>query len=150
MPKNLEATIDVDATPQRVWKVVSDLERMPEWSPQCTRMKVLGDVREGAWTLNFNKDGWKRWPTTARVVRFEPGHLVAFRINENRTVWSFQVEPTATGTRITQRRDVPNGQSLFSRKFIEYTLGGEQNFEHQLVDGMHESLGKIKAAVERA
>lgn len=149
MPKNLEASVDVDAAPERVWSVVSDLERMPEWSPQCIRMKVLGDVRKGAWTVNFNKDGWKRWPTTARVVRYEPGRLVAFRINENRTVWSFEVAPTATGTRITQRRDVPHGQSWFSRKLIDYTLGGEQKFEGGLVEGMHESLDKIKAAAER-
>ena len=69
MAQPLEASIDIDAAPERVWAIVSDLERMPQWSPQCTRMKVIGRLREGALTLNLNRDGWKRWPTTARVVR---------------------------------------------------------------------------------
>ncbi|WP_068280435.1 SRPBCC family protein [Aldersonia kunmingensis] len=149
MPQPLEASIDISAAPEQVWAVVSDLERMPEWSPQCTKMKVLGEMREGARTLNLNKDGWKRWPTTARVVRFEPNRAVAFRVVENRMVWSFEIEPTDSGTRLTQRRDVSGGQSAFSRYSIKFALGGETDFETKLLAGMNSSLGKIKAAVEK-
>lgn len=146
----LEASIDIAAAPEQVWAVVSDLERMPEWSPQCTRMKVFGPVREGAWTLNLNKDGWKRWPTTSRVVRFEPNRAVAFKVVENRMVWSFELEPTESGTRLTQRRDVSRGQTAFSRNAIKLALGGESDFETKLLAGMNSSLGKIKAAVEKS
>jgi uncharacterized protein YndB with AHSA1/START domain len=146
----LETSVDIAATPEQVWAVVSDLERMPEWSPQCTKMKVFGEVREGARTVNLNKDGWKRWPTTARVVRFEPNRAVAFKIVENRMVWSFELEPTAGGTRLTQRRDTSAGQSAFSRNAIKLALGGEESFESTLVAGMNDTLAKIKAAVERS
>jgi uncharacterized protein YndB with AHSA1/START domain len=144
----LEASIDIAAAPDRVWAVVSDLERMPQWSPQCTRMKVFGPVREGAWTLNFNRDGWKRWPTTARVVRVQPNREVAFRVLENRAIWSFQIEPTASGSRLIQRREVPNGTSWFSRTAIELALGGGAEFDVRVEAGMHKSLRKIKAAAE--
>ncbi|MBL1072788.1 SRPBCC family protein [Nocardia sp. 2] len=149
MPKNLEATIDIAAAPEQVWNVVSDLKRMPEFSPQCIRMQPLGSVRTGTWTINLNKDGAKVWPTTSRVVRFEPNRAIAFRMTENRTIWSFTLEPTANGTKVTQRRDVVGNVPWVIRKMIDTTLGGEVNFEDGLVQGMNETLGKIKTAVER-
>lgn len=55
MPKNLEAAIDINAAPEAVWAVVSDLKRMPEWSPQCRVMQPLGKVREGTRTINIKR-----------------------------------------------------------------------------------------------
>ncbi|QLY30683.1 SRPBCC family protein [Nocardia huaxiensis] len=148
MPKNLEASIDIAAPPEKVWNVVSDLKRMPEFSPQCIRMQPLGSVRTGTWTINLNKDGAKVWPTTSRIVRFEPNRALAFRMTENRTIWSFTLEPTATGTKVTQRRDVVGQVPWIIRKMIDTSLGGEQNFETGLEQGMNETLGKIKRVVE--
>ncbi|MEV6556372.1 SRPBCC family protein [Nocardia sp. NPDC051756] len=148
MPKNLEATIDIAAPPDKVWAVVSNLKRMPEFSPQCVRMVPLGTPKAGTWVLNLNTDGKKYWPTTARIVRFEPNQAFAFKINENRSIWSYTLEATETGTRLVERRDVPNGTSWFSRKSIDAALGGEAPFEEALIRGMHETLDKIKTVVE--
>jgi uncharacterized protein YndB with AHSA1/START domain len=148
LPKNLEASIDIAAPPERVWAVVSDLKRMPEFSPQCFRMVALGRPAPGTWTINLNRDGKKFWPTTARIVRFEPNQAWAFKVNENRTVWSYTLEATESGTRLIERRDVPNGTTWLSRKGIDVALGGEASFEEELVRGMNETLGKIKKAVE--
>ncbi|WP_282779621.1 MULTISPECIES: SRPBCC family protein [unclassified Nocardia] len=149
MPKNLEATIDIAAAPDQVWAVVSDLKRMPEFSPQCVRMQPIGAVKTGTWTININRDGNKFWPTTSRVVRYEPNRAIAFKVNENRTIWSFTLEPTDTGTRLVQRRDCPHGTTWFSRTSINAAMGGEQPFEEALVRGMNETLGKIKNSIER-
>ena len=149
MPNTLEATIDIAATPDKVWAVVSDLGRMPEFSPTTLKMIPLGTPRAGTWTVNFNKVGRKYYPTTSRIVRYEPDQAFAFRMNENGTVWSYTLEPTAAGTRVTERRDVPNGVRKPVRLMIDALLGGEQKFEADLVAGMNETLGKIKAAAER-
>ncbi|MFE9579037.1 SRPBCC family protein [Nocardia sp. NPDC006044] len=148
MPKNLEATIDIAAPPDKVWAVVSNLKRMPEFSPQCVRMVPLGAPKAGTWVLNLNTDGKKYWPTTARIVRFEPNQAFAFKINENRSIWSYTLEATESGTRLVERRDMPNGTTWFSRKSIDAALGGEAPFEEALIRGMHETLGKIKTEVE--
>ncbi|MCP2277438.1 SRPBCC family protein [Nocardia amikacinitolerans] len=148
MPNHLEATVDIAAPPERVWQIVSDLKRMPEFSPMTVRMVPLGTPKAGTWTVNWNKDGWKRWPTTSRIVRFEPNQAFAFRMNENRTVWSYTLEPTATGTRLIERRDVSNGVTWAVRKAIDTVLGGEQAFEANLVRGMNATLAKIKATAE--
>lgn len=67
-PRPIEANIEIDAPPREVWAVVSDLERMGEWSPQCLRMRVFGPVRLGARAVNLNRQGVPVWPSTAKVV----------------------------------------------------------------------------------
>ncbi|MET0317067.1 MAG: SRPBCC family protein, partial [Rhodococcus fascians] len=74
----LEASTEIAASPAEVWRVVSDLSRMPEWSPQTIRMRVLGPLRVGARTINLNKHGWKVWPTTSTIVRCDPKEAIAF------------------------------------------------------------------------
>ncbi|WP_028479399.1 SRPBCC family protein [Nocardia sp. CNY236] len=150
MPNNLEAAIDISAPPEQVWAVVSDLKRMPEFSPQCVRMVQIGSLKAGTWTLNLNRDGRMFWPTTARVVRYEPNRAFAFRINENRAVWSYTLEPTETGTRLIERRDTPNGISWFSRTTAPVVFGSEPSMEDTLTRGMNRTLEKIKQAVEAA
>ncbi len=43
----LQAQIDINAPVGKVWELVSDLSRMPQWSPQCRMMKPLGPIRQG-------------------------------------------------------------------------------------------------------
>ena len=43
----LQAQIDINAPVGKVWALVSDLSRMPQWSPQCRMMKPLGPHSAG-------------------------------------------------------------------------------------------------------
>ncbi|WP_072691007.1 SRPBCC family protein [Rhodococcus marinonascens] len=150
MPNALEANIDIDATPQDVWAVVSDLKRMGEWSPQCRQMRVLGGiVQEGTRTLNINRKGFLVWPTRSKVVKFQPNKTIAFRILENGTVWSYELEPIAGGTKVTERRDIPAEVSKVSRFLVKTVLGGNDDFEVDLVNGMNTTLARIKSEAER-
>ncbi|WP_205472950.1 SRPBCC family protein [Nocardioides sp. SYSU D00038] len=145
----LEATIDIDAPPATVWSLVTDLPRMAEWSPQVVRTFVRGGtVREGTTFLNLNRRKLLLWPTQAKVVRFTPHEDFAFRVKENYAVWSFRLEPTPTGTRVTQRREVPRGISKISTGLTTVALGGVPSFTGELEDGMRQTLGRIKAAAE--
>ncbi len=150
LPNNLEASIDIAAAPEKVWAVLADLKRMPELSPTTWKMVALGGVRVGALTVNLNKDGWKIWPTTSRIVAFEPNKTLAFRMVENRTVWRYELEPTAGGTRVVETRTVdPKGIPAPVRTLVNAAAGGEDKFEADLVAGMHETLARVKAAAER-
>lgn len=149
MSKTLEATIDVAASPDRVWTVVSDLKRMGEWSPQCRKMIIRGGtVGIGTTTINVNRKGLLVWPTTAKVIAYEPERELRFRINENNTVWSFTLEPTDGGTRIVQRREAPTGTSKISQTLVKYVLGGADNFDDDMVIGMNSTLARIKNEAE--
>jgi uncharacterized protein YndB with AHSA1/START domain len=146
----LQAQIDIDAPVSKVWRLVSDLSKMPQWSPQCRLMKPLGGLREGARTVNINKRGLLVWPTTSRITELVPEKKLAFRVGENRTVWSYELEPTATGTRLIETRVAKDGQTTaLSNGMVNALLGGVPSFEQELVDGMNLSLQRIKSAAER-
>lgn len=146
----LELSTEIDAPPERVWAIVSDLRRMGEWSPQCRRMVVFGEVRQGTRTLNVNRKGVLVWPTSAKVVALAPKERIAFRITENRTVWSYTLEPTQSGgTKVTERREAPNGTTGLSQFFIKRFLGGNRGLEQDLVAGMEATLARIKTEAER-
>jgi uncharacterized protein YndB with AHSA1/START domain len=148
----LEQSIDIDASPAEVWDLVHDVTRMPEWSPQVvsTRLRSGFDaVAPGAEFTNLNRQGEMEWKTHGEVVRFEPERELAFRIQENWVVWSFRLEPTDGGTRLTQRRDTPDGISDLSLELTDGFLGGQEAFTRTLRDGMRQTLERIRDAAER-
>lgn len=145
----IEEVVEVAAPPARVWALVTDMPRMAEWSPQVVRTIVRGGgIGPGTRTVNINRRGPLFWPTRAKVIRFEPHREFAFRIKDNLTVWSFTLEPTATGTRVTQRREAPDGTSRISANLVKAVLGGQQTFQAELRDGMRQTLTRIKAEAE--
>ncbi|KUI35095.1 SRPBCC family protein [Mycobacterium sp. GA-2829] len=145
----LHAEIEIDAPVTKVWSLVSDLTKMPQWSPQCRVMKPLGPLRPGTKTLNLNRRKFLFWPTTCTVTEVVPEKKVAFRVDANNTVWSYELEPTATGTRLVETRNAENGVKAVSTMTVNALFGGVPSFEEELVAGMNESLAKIKAAAER-
>lgn len=145
----LQAEIEIDAPVSKVWSLISDLSRMPQWSPQCRIMKPLGAIRPGTRTLNLNRRGLLFWPTTSVITEVVPERKVAFKIPVNNTVWSYELEPTKTGTRLIEKRYAANGTtSAMSSMTVKVALGGNDVFEEELVEGMNQSLARIKAAAE--
>src|SRR5690349_972618 len=63
--RELYAEAHVAASPARVWALLTDFARMPEWSPELVRMVPLkpGGLRVGQWYLGVNKRGPVVWPT---------------------------------------------------------------------------------------
>ncbi|MCT7657576.1 SRPBCC family protein [Mycobacterium deserti] len=144
----LHAQIDINAPVEKVWALVADVRRMPQWSPQCRMMRTLGPVRQGARTVNVNRRGLLVWPTTSRITEFVPEKKLSFRVNENGTIWSYELEPTDSGTRLTETRHAENGVKPVSNMAVNRFMGGVPSFEQELVEGMNQSLARIKAAAE--
>jgi uncharacterized protein YndB with AHSA1/START domain len=144
----LQAQVDINAPVAKVWSLVSDLSRMPQWSPQCRLMKAIGPLRQGATTINLNRRGRMFWPTTSVVTEVIPEKKIAFRVPINHTIWSYELEPTDTGTRLVESRHAENGTTAFSNISINALMGGVPGFERELVDGMNATLSRIKAAAE--
>ena len=113
--------------------MISDLKRMGEWSPQCKKMIVRGQpIGVGTRTININRRGPLVWPTTAKIVRFVPNKELAFKIAENRTVWSYTIDESANGVTVTERRDAANGTSKVSAFLVDKVFGGNDSFETEL------------------
>ncbi|WP_299053111.1 SRPBCC family protein [uncultured Nocardioides sp.] len=148
----LEVSTEIAASPAQVWKLVSDLPRIAEWSPQVVRTLARRPLRVGSRMVNLNHRGPLVWPTTAKVVDLEPHRRVAFRVTENWTVWSFTLEPVtvdaAEGTRVVHRRETPKGISPLSNTLVDRLLGGRAQFTDELRAGMGQTLQRLKAAAE--
>jgi uncharacterized protein YndB with AHSA1/START domain len=144
----LQAQIDINAPVTKVWALVSDLSRMPQWSPQCRLMKSFGPLRQGTRTFNLNRRNFLLWPTTCTVTEVIPEKKVAFRVNANNTIWSYELEPTDAGTRVVETRHAENGVKVMSNLPVNALMGGVPSFERELIDGMSTSLARIKEAAE--
>ncbi|OYO21875.1 hypothetical protein CGZ93_07975 [Enemella dayhoffiae] len=59
------------------------------------------------------------------------------------------VKPAAHGqTEVVQRRETPDGLSELSREVIEGAMGGQEAYAVASLEGMRETLQRIKAAAE--
>lgn len=147
----LEQTIEIEAPVGVVWELVSDVRRMSDWSPQVTSTRLREGFETcelGAQFTNRNKLGELEWTTHAEVVGFVVEQELAFRVEENWAVWSFTLSPTADGTLLTQRRRTPDGISDLSHELTDGFMGGQDTFTRTLLDGMRETLERIKDAAE--
>jgi uncharacterized protein YndB with AHSA1/START domain len=147
-PLPVTASVEIAASPESVWEVVSDVSRMSEWSPECRRIVVLGSPRQGVGTrmLGLNRRGWALWPTTSTVVRFEPGRAVAWKTRESGATWTYELSPTSSGTSLTGRRDLPSFR--IGTKLLAPVIGGAQGHDRELAEGIRITLERIKATVE--
>jgi uncharacterized protein YndB with AHSA1/START domain len=151
-----EVTIDIDASPQTVYGLISDITRMGEWSPECVRCSWAKGATGPAIGARFkakNKGGrGPAWYNTPKVTAAEPGREFAF----NRSgpgigsyTWHFVMEPTATGSRLTESFDaeqpLASAMSWITEKWV-----GTDDRDADLHRGMVTTLAHIKAAAEQA
>ncbi len=146
-----EAVVTIDATPEQVWELVTDITRMGEWSPENTGGRWLGRAggpAVGARFIGFNARGWLRWPTRCRVVECERPLRFAFTVAESAMTWGWRLDPDGAGTRLTQWREhtaTPN--AAVKALAASGVLGRDR--ETLMVDGMHRTLARLKAHAER-
>lgn len=145
----LESAIDINAPIERVWGLLADLGNMPKWSPQTRKMFVRGPVAAGTNIVNYNRKGWKVWPTRAVLTAVEPNKKLAWFVKDNLSTWSWELAPNASGgTTVTERRVLGDKRSAVSTNLQNLMFGGTEVFDQVLLEGMQTSLAKIKAAAE--
>jgi hypothetical protein len=144
----LNASIEITAPVADVWRIVSDVRRTGEWSPECVRVRPLGRVRRGAFLIGFNRRGRARWATLSRVVRFEPDQEIAWHVLTNKSVWSYTLRPTERGCELTSARRTPDGVGRVAALFTSAFLGGQAAHDTELEAGMRSGLERIKALAE--
>ena len=121
--ETLSASTEVRALPERVYAVVSDVTRIPEWSPETVRAEWLAPDRFQAW----NRRRLGRWRTVANVVEAEPERSFSFVVQAmggDWTQWTYLMEPgsAADTTRLTEEMrmcvPLPFGALVFERLFL--------------------------------
>jgi hypothetical protein len=104
-------TREIAAPAEKVWGLVSDLPRMGEWSPENaggTWAKGATGPTTGAVFTGKNKNGIRRWSTTATVVACEPAKVFEIAITFGPMAvsnWRYEFENTAGGCKVTESWD---------------------------------------------
>jgi uncharacterized protein YndB with AHSA1/START domain len=148
--RELHAEVQVGAAPERVWQVLTDLSRMPAWSPELVRMVPLkrGGLRLGQWYLGINRRGAVVWPTRSVVTALEPGSTVTWDTRSSGARWIYEVQPHDGGTRVTMTRPVPRRLTVGSKVFATVLLGGADSHADELEEGMRQTLDRLRGTVE--
>ena len=88
--------VDIEVPPERVWAVIRDVERWPEWTPTVTKVKLLGGgplavgrravvhqpkLLPARWEVSELDDGRRSftWATRGPGMRLDARHWVEAR-----------------------------------------------------------------------
>ncbi|MEL7209921.1 MAG: SRPBCC family protein [Actinomycetota bacterium] len=139
------ASIEIEASPDKVWELLTDLDRISELSPECYRAEWEDGATGpavGAAFRGYNQIGDNKWDAGCVVVAAQPGQEWAFEVPSDdgrNTTWRYQLEPTASGCRVTESFDSP-------------ILDGEHfqkmNRHDMLVKNINRTLGNLKQVAE--
>ena len=145
--RELRAEATVSAPPDQVWALLTDFDRMPDWSPELVKMLPLkrGGLRVGQWYLGINRRKAAVWPTRSVVAIVETGRCVAWDTTSSGARWIWELEADADGqTRVVHTRPV----TRMSKIFAPLALGGSAEHADELEAGMAQTVARLKAAAE--
>jgi len=147
-------SIHIDATPQQVWDVVTQIERTGEWSPVCRaawwKAPATG-LEVGAWFHGRNEADGKIWETESLVVTAEEPTEFAWLVMGNAVRWSYTLMPEANGTSLTESWAVqPAGFQVFEEMFGEDAEAQLDVRRNAALSGIPATLKAIKRIVEQA
>ena len=146
-----EATVQVQAPPEKVYELVSDVTRMGEWSPECVRSEWVEGATGpavGAKFKGWNKRGIMRWSTVSEVVAADAGKEFAFRRpGPLETIWRYRMQPIGGGTELNESFELVRPMGA-AGAFLSRLLMGVKDRRSDMEEGMRTTLERIKSAAE--
>lgn len=149
-----QASLEIDAPPSQVYKVVSDVTRTPEWSREvvdCQWLPPATQAVAGARFVATNRRRWLTWRNSPVVTVADPGRCFAFQRTERgggTLTWTYLLQPVEERTLVTLGYEVvhpvPVGLHLVLRGFF-----GVRDLQVDLNENIRESLGRLAAAILR-
>ena len=118
--------VDVAASPERVWELVSDINISAQFSNEFQGAEWVDadGPREGASFVGRNEraDVNRKWETTSYVVACEPNRVFSWNVNDRdqpSAQWRFELERIPGGTRLRQRLIIGPSLSTTGRAMEE-------------------------------
>jgi hypothetical protein len=141
------ARIEIAASAEAVYLLLSDVERIGEFSPECERAQWQDGVtgpHAGVHFIGHNRSGGATWSVECRVLRAMPGEEWVFKSNlasATPTTWRYTLEATPQGCIVTEAWDAP---VLATPEAAAQMVGRDE----QLADNVQTSLSNLKRLAE--
>lgn len=151
-PRTYAESVTVNATPEDLYDLVSDITRTGEWSPVCTGCwwdeGATGQV--GDWFTGRNETSERTWETRSEVVAAERGREFAWLVGGAYVRWGFTLDPFAGGTRLTESWEFrPAGLEMFRDKYGDDADREIKSRTRAAHEGIPMTLARIKEIAER-
>ncbi|UZG59687.1 SRPBCC family protein [Rhodococcus opacus] len=145
-------SIYVDASPQKVWDVVTDIERTGEWSPICRACwwkEPATGPEVGAWFHGRNQAGDQVWETESQVVAAEEPVEFTWVVAGNAVRWSYTLAPEGNGSSLTESWAVQTaGFEMFAEIFGNDAEAQLEMRREAALSGIPATLKAIKGVIE--
>jgi uncharacterized protein YndB with AHSA1/START domain len=146
-----EVRIHIDATPESVWDLLADVERMGEWSPECYRVEWLdgatSPAKPGARFKGRNRSGRLNWSMKCEIKTAERGRELSWStVKGDKEVvrWTYRMKPVDGGTEVVESFEAITWP-LVVRIFEDLVM---RNRNEGREAAMQTTLQRIKAAAE--
>lgn len=137
MPQAFRDDTTIQASPDDVWKTLTDWSTASRWMPGVSDMHAAGDIAVGT-ELTFTARGKDR---TSTVTALEPGRLITMSSMMPGVLadYTYALEPAGDGTAVSLVADVAtSGPMKLMGKVIRSAIAKE--------DGVQ--LARLKAFIE--
>ena len=144
-------TVHIEAPPETVWDLVSDVTKIGRYSPETFEAEWLDGADGPAVGARFrghvkrNGKGPIYW-TTCTVLASVPGREFAFGVggsDKPLNIWRYELTPSAGGTEVTESFELANTPPL---RLYWALFGWSRGRTNR--NGMRTTLERIKAEVE--
>jgi uncharacterized protein YndB with AHSA1/START domain len=155
-----EASVYIDAPPDAVYELITDITRMGEWSPECVGAAwaegssgpAVGAVFQGTNNRNANE-----WTTPNTVIVADQGReftwvvgTMDFRV----CTWRYELAADGPGTRVTESFELGKEEVGFASTVMERAEEERGPIidarRTQLIGDMEHTLARLKEAAEAA
>ncbi|HLI45554.1 MAG TPA: SRPBCC family protein [Acidimicrobiales bacterium] len=140
----------IEAPPERLWAMVSEVTRMGDWSPETFSCRWLDEPgpRVGARFEGCNRLTWVgTWCSQATVTRCEPGRAFGFVVGKDperpNTEWLFTFEPLGDGATL-----VTESYKMIREPWIVRWYYRLIRRSRQLERGVRTTLQRLQSAAE--
>lgn len=144
-----KARVHVNAPPEQVYALVSDVTRMGEWSPETNQCEWLDGATGPAVGVRFrgaNHLGIIKWHTECVITAADPGREFSFTVmhpsGRESTVWRYVFTATDSGTDVVETYEFL-WCPITSRAFETFLPR-----DKQLRAGIQHTLERLAAAAE--
>lgn len=147
-------SVEIAAPPEAIWDMVTAMDRYGEWSSENTGGYwrkgpdgVPGTGQVGDMFVGVNKIGDVEWKAPVEIVEREEGRAFGFvtgGMEYNIALWRYQVEPTDSGTRLTESYEL----RTLSPLMVENGQAEVDYRRENMISSIRATLENIKAAAE--